>query len=226
MRAAVAVEGRGLVWVCFTVSSHTSSRLHDTIKLIRRRMSSKQWRSVLMCLFLVETLVKNCSVVVHRSIGTEKFMKAVMAVVSATKGKINADAREVHTKALELIQAWGEAFLPKQVGDMCESWRVVRQVCNSLMLPPQRDPGLRWFVIAYQQLRQKGVKFPRPQMDTTAAPIFTPPPHIPEDTEPEHKAAAANSTGAHPRAGAGSGACMVCMSRHFSERACLGVLRD
>lgn len=126
-----------------------------------------------MCLMLVETLVKNCPPVVHREISTEKFMKAMRSVVKDTKGKTNADAREARTKCLELIQAWGEAFLPKH-----------------------KDPSLCWFSMTYQQLRREGVTFPKPQMDDTAPPIFTPPVHIPPDTEVERKTASAAPPGA------------------------------
>ena len=146
-----------------------------------------------MCLHLVEVLVKNCEVVVHREIGTEKFMKTIVSVVKDTTGKTKADAREAHEKALELIQAWGEAFLPKQVSASVKEVGSGLLAANASTSPlvgvahAQRDPGLRWFVLTYQKLRQQGVKFPKPQMDDKAAPIFTPPVHIPPDTEAERK---------------------------------------
>lgn len=54
---------------------------------------------------------------------------------------------------------------------------------------------------SHQHTQQPGIKFPGPQMDTTKAPIFTPPPYIPEDT-----AAPAPAPAPAPSGGAGGGA--------------------
>jgi hypothetical protein len=75
-----------------------------------------------------------------------------------------ARAADTLRKLLELIQAWGEEFLPLQ-----------------------KTHGLGPFVQLYHSLRARGFKFPNPQLDETRPPIFTPP----ASTEPSRTVEAA-----------------------------------
>lgn len=61
------------------------------------------------------------------------------------------DQREAAMKGAELIQSWGEAFLPKR----------------------SRYPHAAVFVDTYHDLATRGVRFPR-QYDRTRVPVFTP----------------------------------------------------
>jgi hypothetical protein len=82
-----------------------------------------------------------------------KDMAKVARKFTAKKGDSNA--REVSELSLDIIQAWGEAFLPK-----------------SKMYPN--------FAKVYHELRKEGLPF-RPQYDESRVPVFTPPPSIPDD---------------------------------------------
>jgi hypothetical protein len=72
-----------------------------------------------------------------------------------TAKKGDANAREVSELCLEIIQAWGEAFLP-------------------------RSKSFPNFAKTYHELRKEGLPF-RPQYDESRVPVFTPPPSIPDD---------------------------------------------
>jgi hypothetical protein len=82
-----------------------------------------------------------------------KDMAKVARKFTAKKGDSNA--REVSELSLDIIQAWGEAFLPKS----------------------KRYPN---FAKIYHELRKEGLPF-RPQYDENRVPVFTPPPSIPDD---------------------------------------------
>jgi hypothetical protein len=71
------------------------------------------------------------------------------------KAKNDSNAREVSELALDIIQAWGEAFLPRS-----------KQYPN--------------FSKTYHELRKEGLPF-KTQYDESRVPVFTPPPTIPDD---------------------------------------------
>lgn len=82
-----------------------------------------------------------------------KDLAKVARKYTAKKGDSNA--REVSELSLDIIQAWGEAFLPR-----------------SKVYPN--------FAKTYHELRKEGLPF-RPQYDESRVPVFTPPPSIPDD---------------------------------------------
>ena len=111
--------------------------LFDTVAIsLRRRLLSTSHSTVLLALTLAEVLVKNCRESMHRRLGSERFISAVLKVATRA-GSIGRQNIEQGQKALELIKDWGEAFLP---------------LCSK--------PYAAVFVHAYRKLRKDGVVFP------------------------------------------------------------------
>ena len=94
----------------------------------------------------------------NRALNDESFLKELgkLAKKYNSKGG-DATSREIAELSLDVIQTWGEAFLPR-----------------SATYP--NIPKL------YHTLRKEGLPF-RPQYDATRVPIFTPPPVIPDDPD-------------------------------------------
>ena len=116
--------------------------------LIRRKLSSSKAKTVFLTISLVEALVKNGDVHVHAAVGTESFMKEMAKVARKYSGKGGSENIEVAELSLDVIQAWGEAFLSRQ----------------------RQFPG---FVKVYHDLRKEGLRF-KAQYDINRVPIFTP----------------------------------------------------
>jgi hypothetical protein len=113
---------------------------------------------VLNALTLIEACVKNCHMEFHKQVATEKFMAIMAKLAQSGADRRGREILEICEKAADLIQAWGEAFLPH------------RRECP-------------FFVSVYHDLKSKGVHF-GDQMDESRAPVFTPPPVIPDDPDP------------------------------------------
>eukprot|EP01138_Halocafeteria_seosinensis_P015430 gb/GECG01015748.1/.p1 GENE.gb/GECG01015748.1/~~gb/GECG01015748.1/.p1 ORF type:complete len:640 (+),score=97.73 gb/GECG01015748.1/:1-1920(+) len=124
----------------------------EVARLLRIRLKSKKWNSVLLALHLMEAIAKNCGLDMLRELGSESTMETMTKVVEESHSKRSKPgAKEVNLKAKELIQAWGEEFLPLA-----------------------KNHGLRGFVECYHSLKAKGHEFPLPQLDENRPPIFTP----------------------------------------------------
>jgi len=132
---------------------------------LRRKVSSLKTKTVFLAVSLAEALVKNCGQRVHAAIGADysssSFMRDMVRAAKRYHGKSNAEAVEVSELLLDVIQAWGEAFL------------VMRA----------QYPG---FVQAYHDLRKEGQVFimrplghvrtrGRPSTDHRP-PVYSPPP--------------------------------------------------
>ncbi|KAM3571980.1 hypothetical protein VYU27_006006 [Nannochloropsis oceanica] len=125
----------------------------EIIRQIRKRLQHRSTRVVHMALDLIETVVKNCGPSVHREVATPKFMASMSRIARNYLDRTGKENLEVGEKAMDLIQAWGEAFLP---------------MSQSLPL----------FSRTYHELRREGMPF-RQQYDETKVPIMTPPPSAP-----------------------------------------------
>jgi len=125
----------------------------EIIRQIRKRLQHRSTRVVHMALELIETVVKNCGPSVHREVATPKFMASMARVARSYSDRTGKENLEVGDKAMDLIQAWGEAFLP-----MAQTMPLFSQT--------------------YHDLRREGVPF-RKQYDETKVPIMTPPPSAP-----------------------------------------------
>ena len=142
----------------FLISFHQNefiivyNRRTETVAYLRRKLGSNKAKTVFLAVQLAETLVKNCGARVHASIGgdynsSSSFMRQMVAVAKKYCGKSGAENVEVAELVLDVIQAWGEAFL----------------------VMSKQFPA---FVGAYHDLRKDGLKF-KPQYDSSRVPIFT-----------------------------------------------------
>lgn len=150
--------------------------LAEIVRQIRKVVQSKNYKAVLMALHLCEMLVMNCKLPVHTALADAKFLAAMERLVKESGKKGTHDAGLVNDKALELLQAWGEAFLA------------------------QGGTATRPFVETYHRMKAAGTVFPRPQMDPTAVPVLTPtgsaaPPAPPARTVAPPSAGAAGAGG-------------------------------
>eukprot|EP00619_Florenciella_sp_RCC1007_P017934 CAMPEP_0205943426 /NCGR_PEP_ID=MMETSP1325-20131115/60448_1 /ASSEMBLY_ACC=CAM_ASM_000708 /TAXON_ID=236786 /ORGANISM="Florenciella sp., Strain RCC1007" /LENGTH=216 /DNA_ID=CAMNT_0053314235 /DNA_START=17 /DNA_END=663 /DNA_ORIENTATION=- len=134
-------------------STDNSDVLSEAVRLVRKRIQHKNPRVVMTSLTLTETLVKNCHTAFHKQVATKKFMDSMGAVARNFGSKSGRDDLEVADKALELIQAWGEAFMP------------MRQ-------------QLPLFFETWDALRREGFRFPE---TGAGAPVLSPAPVIPND---------------------------------------------
>ncbi|CAK4078394.1 unnamed protein product [Aphanomyces euteiches] len=140
---------------------------NETIRMVRMRLAHFSPTVVLSALHLTEALVKNCGRAIRQRISQPKFMQTMELLYKEHHGKVGREHIQISARVLELIQGWGEAFLPHR-----------------------RDfPG---FVDAYHKMCKQGVAFPT-QYDASRAPVLSPPrngggvPGIPgtEATAPE-----------------------------------------
>ncbi|GLE00691.1 hypothetical protein PINS_up009479 [Pythium insidiosum] len=132
------------------VMSNTSNKnvVKEGVRYLRLRLGDPSPRVVLLALTLTEALVKNCNRFVHKEIAGEAFMSEMESVYKVHSCKRGHVSMEIEGRALELIQAWGEAFMDQKF-------------------------EYPYFIYTYEKLRKKGVKFPKYNKDR--APIFTPP---------------------------------------------------
>ncbi|OQS00090.1 long-chain-fatty-acid-CoA ligase [Thraustotheca clavata] len=121
----------------------------EATRMVRMRLANPSTTVVLSALHLVEAIVKNCGKGLRQRIAKPKFMNTLEMLYKEHAQKRGRDSLEIQARTLELIQAWGEAFLPFR-----------------------RDfPG---FVDTYHKMRIQGIHFPA-QYDTTRAPVLSPP---------------------------------------------------
>ena len=114
--------------------------------MIKRKLASSKSKTVFLAITLVEALVKNGGARVHGAVGTEPFMKEMAKVARRFNGRGGSESLEVSELVLDVIQAWGEAFLSRK----------------------KHYPA---FVNAYHDLRKEGLQF-KAQYDVNRVPIF------------------------------------------------------
>ncbi|EGZ04842.1 hypothetical protein PHYSODRAFT_353259 [Phytophthora sojae] len=133
------------------VSNHAV--LKESIRYLKLRLGDPSSRVVILALTLTESIVKNCGDLVHQEIATEPFMSEMEALYRTHASKRGRDSMEIASRVLDMVQAWGEAFLPYR---------------HEFPL----------FVDTYHNMRKKGIKFPD-QYDETKVPVLTPPTDAP-----------------------------------------------
>uniref|UniRef100_M4BWH7 VHS domain-containing protein n=1 Tax=Hyaloperonospora arabidopsidis (strain Emoy2) TaxID=559515 RepID=M4BWH7_HYAAE len=122
--------------------------LKESIRYLKLRLGDSSSRVVILALTLTESIVKNCGDLVHQEIATEPFMNEMEALYRVHAARRGRASMEIASRVLDMIQAWGEAFLPFR---------------NEFPL----------FVDTYHNMRKKGVKFPD-QYDESKVPVLTP----------------------------------------------------
>ncbi|KAE8884431.1 hypothetical protein PF005_g16455 [Phytophthora fragariae] len=135
--------------------SNVSNRavLKESIRYLKLRLGDPSARVIILALTLTESIVKNCGDLVHQEIATEPFMSEMEALYSTHASKRGRESMEIASRVLDMVQAWGEAFLPYR---------------HEFPL----------FVDTYHNMRKKGIKFPD-QYDESKVPVLTPPPDAP-----------------------------------------------
>ncbi|CAM9944539.1 unnamed protein product, partial [Ectocarpus sp. 13 AM-2016] len=88
--------------------------LTEVIRILRKKLGSSNMMVLSVALTLAETLVKNCHDPVHREIASERFMAAVAKIARTYSFKTNRQSLAIADQSLDIIQAWGEAFLPRR----------------------------------------------------------------------------------------------------------------
>lgn len=144
------------------VNGSSQAVTNETVALMKRKISTSNATVVLLALHLIEAMVKNCGDRMHRAINDESFLKELGKVPKRFIEKTDSTCAEVAELSLDIIQTWGEAFLPRS-----------RQYPNISKL--------------YHELKRDGLPF-KAQYDESKVPIFTPAPYIPEDNRDEDAA--------------------------------------
>ncbi|RLN72058.1 hypothetical protein BBJ28_00019922 [Nothophytophthora sp. Chile5] len=130
--------------------------LKESIRYLRLRLGDPSSHVIILALTLTESLVKNCGDLVHLEIATEAFMNEMESLYRVREktwthaNKRGRESMEIAGRVLDMVQAWGEAFLPYR---------------HEFPL----------FVDTYHNMRKKGVKFPE-QYDESKVPVLTSPP--------------------------------------------------
>lgn len=103
-------------------------------------------------------------------------------LVQSHANKRGRDSLEIAARVLDMVQAWGEAFLPYRVRPML-SVHCMLVGCNADLTVCYLQNEYPLFVETYHNMRKKGVVFPK-QYDETRAPVLTPPAHESPATAP------------------------------------------
>jgi VHS domain len=130
-----------------------SCRRSETIFYLKKRLGSGHPTTIRLTVCLAEALVKNCGMRVHKAIGADEssssFMREMAKVARKYSTKSGSENKEVADAVLDVIQNWGEAFLP-----------YIKQY-----------PA---FVKTYHELRKEGLPFKTQKTDPDRVPIFSP----------------------------------------------------
>ncbi|CCI46030.1 unnamed protein product [Albugo candida] len=127
-----------------SISSHAV--LKESIRFLKIRLGDPSSRAIILALILTESIVKNCGALVHSEIATESFLSQMEALYKTHHERHGRDSVEITERVLEMIQSWGEAFLPYR---------------NRFPL----------FIQVYHNMRKKGVRFPK-QYDENRVPVL------------------------------------------------------
>lgn len=116
--------------------------------LLRKKIASKSSQTVGLTMQLVGSLVNNCGLRFHTAMNDEKFIRAIGDAIRYFSSRPGLESKEVTDNSLDLVQSWGEAFLPKR-----------KQFYHIVDL--------------YFTLRKEGLPFKTQQFDPSRVPIFT-----------------------------------------------------
>jgi len=120
----------------------------EAVRVLRMRMLNSSPTVVIYALILTEAIVKNCGRSIHRLIAQPKFMATLELLYKEHSTKRGRESMEISSRILDMIQAWGEAFLPYR-------------------------SEFPLFSDTYHKMRKNGVVFPT-QYDETRAPVLSP----------------------------------------------------
>lgn len=142
---------------CDMISASPSQAvLNESIAIVKKKINSSSKVVVILSLHLVEAVVKNCGARAHLAVNDESFMKDLGKICRKFRNKSDSSSIIISELSLDIVQAWGEAFLPRA----------------------KHYPNI---VNTYHELRKENLPF-KHQYDESRVPVFTPPPFIPDDT--------------------------------------------
>jgi hypothetical protein len=122
--------------------------LNEIVNYLRTLLLSRDTETVFHTVILLDCIVKNSGFIMHVLIGRRKFMKTLSLIARRHLNEPSQTHKRVGVFAMDCLQAWGEAFYPRQ----------------------EYYPHIYG---TYLKLRTKyNVKFPRPDFDPTRVPIF------------------------------------------------------
>jgi len=142
-------------------SLNNTTVLNEIMFLLRKKLSTKSAQTVGLTMQLIGSLVNNCGARFHAALNEEKFTREIGNAVRYFGNKAGSESKDVTDISLDLIQSWGEAFLPRR-----------KQFYNIVDL--------------YFTLRKEGLPFKVQQFDPSRVPIFSdnsPTPRSGEDTD-------------------------------------------
>nr|XP_009304961.1 TOM1-like protein 2 isoform X2 [Danio rerio] len=127
------------------IINETEDGPKDAMRAVKKRLNgNKNYREVMLTLTVLETCVKNCGYRFHMLVTTRDFIDGVLVKIISPK---NNPPAIVQDKVLALIQAWADAF--------------------------RSSPDLTGVVHVYEEMKRKGIEFPRSELETLS-PIHTP----------------------------------------------------
>ena len=186
-RIGAATDGafiRDVDWGQFLVITDEVSGLHasllpDVVDAVRRLLAKRGGDAISLGLLisLLEALSKNCGMKFLRALGANEDMMTQLHKLAHTTSARRSQAEILlHTKILDLVQAWGEQFLTLK----------------------SSEPSLTAFVALYHTLRCEHMQFGL-QLDEHRPPVLTPPPFIPAPVaSPVGRGGGRGGTGAPP----------------------------
>ncbi|KPP72473.1 TOM1-like protein 2-like [Scleropages formosus] len=127
------------------IINETEEGPKDAVRALKKRLNgNKNFREVMLTLTVLETCVKNCGHRFHVLVASRDFIDGVLVKIISPKSNPPTIVQE---KVLALIQAWADAF--------------------------RSSPDLTGVVHVYEDLKRKGVEFPRADLDALS-PIQVP----------------------------------------------------
>jgi hypothetical protein len=121
--------------------------MNEIMFLLRRKISSKSPQTVELTMLLIGSFVNNCGSRFHAALNDEKFTREIANAVRYYSKRPGIENKQVTDTSLDLIQSWGEAFLPRR-----------KQFYHIVDL--------------YFTLRKENLPFKAQQFDPTRVPIF------------------------------------------------------
>jgi hypothetical protein len=89
-------------------------RLGEVTLLLRKKIRSSTPVVAMLTIRLMESLVTNCGPVWHQAMNDPKVTQDIAAVARKFSQKMGSENRSVAEALLDVVQGWGEAFLPRQ----------------------------------------------------------------------------------------------------------------
>lgn len=121
--------------------------MNEVAFLLRKKVASKSAQTVGLTIQLIGVFVNNCGPRFHAILNDERFTRVIADAVRYFSKRPGHDSKDTTDVALDLIQSWGEAFLP-------------------------RRREYYFIVDLYFNLRKEGLPFKPQQFDPNRVPIF------------------------------------------------------